>query len=174
MMKIQGIDLSVNCKNADAILDPVPPCFLSHLRCIKVYCCAEVQNQLPAIKNLLKNAVALDKIVISSDYHFARDFKKQLVEFPRGSKNCEFVMYWAFLELWLSERATHKSSIPTFWNILKVQLVILLYFELEILILLASRTFYLASIYNFLLLNETAICSMEWPLVTFTTPSFGN
>ena len=92
MMKIQGIDLSVNCKNADGILDPVPPCFLSHLRCIKV-CYAEVQDQLPAIKNLLKNAVALDKIVIYSVNHFARDFEKQLVEFPRGSKNCKLIIY---------------------------------------------------------------------------------
>lgn len=123
MMKIQGIDLSVNCKNADGILDPVPPCFLSHLRCIEVHCYAEVQNQLSAIKNLLKNAVALDKIVISSDNHFALDFEKQLVEFPRGSKNCKFIINWAFLELWLSERATHKSSIPTFWNILKYNLL---------------------------------------------------
>ncbi|XP_030930816.1 F-box/LRR-repeat protein At4g14103-like [Quercus lobata] len=89
----EGINLSVNCKNADGIPAPVPPCFLSHLRCIKVYCYAEVQNQLPAIKNLLKNAVALDKIVISSNNHFARDFEKQLMEFPRGSKNCKFIIY---------------------------------------------------------------------------------
>ncbi|KAM3749359.1 hypothetical protein ACB098_05G178500 [Castanea mollissima] len=89
----EGIDRSVNCENADGILDPVPPCFLSHLRCIEVYCYAEGLNQLSAIKNSLKNAVALDKIVISSDNHFALDFEKQFVEFPRGSKTCKFIIY---------------------------------------------------------------------------------
>jgi hypothetical protein len=49
------------------------------------------------MKILLKNAVVLDKMVFSYSNRFAQDCLKrrkateQLLEFPRGSKNCEFV-----------------------------------------------------------------------------------
>ncbi|GMY36933.1 F-box/FBD/LRR-repeat protein At5g56420-like isoform X1 [Fagus crenata] len=86
-----------NCENDDGILDPVPPCFLSHLKCIKVCNYIGSGKQPSAMKILLKNAVVLDKMVLSYSNRFAQDFLKrrkateQLLEFPRGSKNCEFV-----------------------------------------------------------------------------------
>ena len=107
-MKMQGI--YSNCENDDGILDPVPPCFLSHLKCVKVCNYIGSGKQPSAMKILLKNAVVLDKMVLSYSNRFAQDFLKrrkateQLLEFPRGSKNCEFVFEWAFHEFWLSDK----------------------------------------------------------------------
>ncbi|KAM3749357.1 hypothetical protein ACB098_05G178300 [Castanea mollissima] len=95
----EGISLSSDYERNDRILDPVPPCFLSQLNCIKVYDYEGDKEELSAVKILLKNAVVLEKLVISCSHHFAKDLEKQkkvheqLLKLPRGSKHCELVFY---------------------------------------------------------------------------------
>ncbi|KAK4588249.1 hypothetical protein RGQ29_019298, partial [Quercus rubra] len=80
------------CEKVDSILDPVPPCFLSQLKCIKVGYYNGEEKELSAVKILLKNAVALERIVISFSKNFAGDLEKwgkvceQFLKLPRGSK----------------------------------------------------------------------------------------
>ncbi|KAM4101872.1 hypothetical protein ACJW30_05G178900 [Castanea mollissima] len=99
---IDGGSLSTDCDKVDSILDPVPPCFLSQLKCIKVDHYNGDEKELSAVKILLKNAVALDRIVISFSKNFAGDLEKrgkvceQFLKLPRGSKNCEFVFKMSF------------------------------------------------------------------------------
>ncbi|XP_065638628.1 F-box/LRR-repeat protein At3g26922 [Quercus suber] len=64
MVFSEGIGLSSDYERNDRILDPVPPCFLSQLNCIKVYDYEGDEEELSAVKILLKNAVVLDKMVI--------------------------------------------------------------------------------------------------------------
>ncbi|XP_050288640.1 F-box/FBD/LRR-repeat protein At5g56420-like [Quercus robur] len=91
------INLSSDDERNDRILDPVPPCFLSQLNCIKVYDYTGDKEELSAVKILLKNAVFLDKMVITCSHHFAKDLEnlkkvhEQLLKLPRGSKHCELV-----------------------------------------------------------------------------------
>ncbi|KAL4628450.1 hypothetical protein ACB092_05G239100 [Castanea dentata] len=95
----EGISLSSDYERNDRILDPVPPCFLSQLNCIKVYDYEGDEEELSAVKILLKNAVVLEELVISCSHHFAKDLEKQkkvheqLLKLPRGSKHCELVFY---------------------------------------------------------------------------------
>ena len=58
-MIIQGITLSPVCDENDGILDPVPSCFLSHLKCVKVGHYRGDKNEFSAVKILLKNSVVL-------------------------------------------------------------------------------------------------------------------
>ena len=75
----------------------MPPCFLSQLNCIKVYDYGGDEEELSAVKILLKNAVVLEELVISCPQHFAKDLERQkkvheqLLKLPRGSKHCELV-----------------------------------------------------------------------------------
>ena len=89
--------LSSDCEKDDSILDPVPPCLLSQLNCIRVCFYHGDEKELSAIKILLKNALVMNKIVIYCSKHLAGDLEKrekvfeQLLKLPRWSKNCEFV-----------------------------------------------------------------------------------
>nr|XP_023899009.1 F-box/FBD/LRR-repeat protein At5g56420-like isoform X1 [Quercus suber]XP_023899010.1 F-box/FBD/LRR-repeat protein At5g56420-like isoform X1 [Quercus suber]XP_023899011.1 F-box/FBD/LRR-repeat protein At5g56420-like isoform X1 [Quercus suber] len=97
MVFSEGIGLSSDYERNDRILDPVPPCFLSQLNCIKVYDYEGDEEELSAVKILLKNAVVLDKMVISCSHRSVKDLEKlkkvheQLLKLPRGSKHCELV-----------------------------------------------------------------------------------
>ncbi|KAK7858098.1 f-box/fbd/lrr-repeat protein [Quercus suber] len=73
----EGVSLSTACEKVDSIPDPVPPCFLSQLKCIKVGYYNGDEKELSAVKILLKNAVALDSIVISFSKNFAGDLEKR-------------------------------------------------------------------------------------------------
>ncbi|KAM4101868.1 hypothetical protein ACB094_05G178400 [Castanea mollissima] len=75
MVFSEGTSLSSDYERNDRILDPVPPCFLSQLNCIKDY--EGDEEELSAVKILLKNAVVLDKMVITCSHHFAKDLEKQ-------------------------------------------------------------------------------------------------
>ncbi|XP_059433044.1 F-box/LRR-repeat protein At3g59190-like [Corylus avellana] len=91
--------LTSNCEEEDdRILDPVPSCFLSHLKRIKVDRYDGDENRLSAIKILLKKAVVLEKIVIFFSVFLSLEnrvkFCKQLIELPRGSHNCKIVVKW--------------------------------------------------------------------------------
>nr|XP_023899019.1 putative FBD-associated F-box protein At3g50710 [Quercus suber]XP_023899020.1 putative FBD-associated F-box protein At3g50710 [Quercus suber] len=97
MVFSEGISLYSDYERNDRILDPVPPCFLSQLNCIKVYGYEGDEEQLSFVKILLKTAVVLDKIVITCSHDFAKDLEnhkkvhEQLLKLPRGSKHCELV-----------------------------------------------------------------------------------
>jgi hypothetical protein len=75
----------------------VPPCFLSHLKCVEVaeYCGGE--KELSAVKILLENAIVLDKIVITCPMLFPMPLEsqekvcKQLTELRERSQNCKIV-----------------------------------------------------------------------------------
>lgn len=92
--------MSSNCEEDDRILDPMPPCFLSQLKRIKVNSYDGDENKLSAIKILLKKTVVLEKIVIFFSLYLAQNldnrvkFCKQLMELPRGSQNCKIVLKW--------------------------------------------------------------------------------
>ncbi|KAK9267800.1 hypothetical protein L1049_010236 [Liquidambar formosana] len=92
----EGVRLSTSFVKDDRLLDPVPPCFLSHLKCIKVYNFDGNKDQLYVMKILLKNATVLDKMVITSRVHVGRlglkkKVRKQLLKLPRGSMSCTVV-----------------------------------------------------------------------------------
>jgi hypothetical protein len=96
-MIIQGIGA-----NGDGILNPVPPCFLSQLKCIKIDNYDGYYYELSAVKILLDNAIVLDEIVITCSERFAMDselqekFYKQLRELPKQSRNCKMVLKQPF------------------------------------------------------------------------------
>ncbi|XP_059436993.1 F-box/FBD/LRR-repeat protein At5g56420-like [Corylus avellana] len=95
---ISGITLSSDHEKDDWILEPMPPCFLSHLKRIEVGSYDGDEEELYALKILLKNAAVLDEIIITCSEHFAgnleklENFYKQLIEFPRGPRNCKIVL----------------------------------------------------------------------------------
>jgi hypothetical protein len=76
----------------------VPPCFLSHLKCIKVGRYCGDKKELSAVKTLLKYAVVLDELIITCSKYFARNLEKQvkvskqLLELPRCSQNCKIIL----------------------------------------------------------------------------------
>jgi hypothetical protein len=86
-----------DCEKDDIILYPVPSCFSSHLKCIKV-CSYDGNKDLYAVKILFKNAVVLDKMVITFKESVAENLEmqqnlyKQLIELPKGSPNCKIVL----------------------------------------------------------------------------------
>ncbi|XP_059439460.1 F-box/LRR-repeat protein At3g58900-like isoform X2 [Corylus avellana] len=85
-------------ENDDWILDPVPPCFLSHVKWIEVGDYDGDREEFSAVKILLKNAVVLNEIVIFCSVHLRGNLEKQenlykqLIEIPKGSRNCKIVL----------------------------------------------------------------------------------
>ncbi|XP_062144532.1 F-box/LRR-repeat protein At3g58900-like isoform X2 [Alnus glutinosa] len=96
---VEGISLR---ENDDWKLDPLPPCFLSHLKWIVVRNYDGDKEEFFAMKILLKNAIVLDEIDIYCSERLAGNLEKQvnlckqLIEIPKGSQNCEIV----FLNPW--------------------------------------------------------------------------
>ncbi|KAE7995435.1 hypothetical protein FH972_000229 [Carpinus fangiana] len=88
----------INLSKDDRVLNSMPPCFLSHLKCIKVDRFRGDKGELFAVKTLLKNAIVLDEIVITCSENFARNSEKQekvykeLIKFPKRSRNCKIVL----------------------------------------------------------------------------------
>uniref|UniRef100_A0A5B6Z4A4 F-box domain-containing protein n=1 Tax=Davidia involucrata TaxID=16924 RepID=A0A5B6Z4A4_DAVIN len=86
----EGIWLSSYFENDSQILDPVPSCFLSHLKSIEVWEFCGTEEELNLVKILLKNATVLDRMVISCGTYFQGALEKkkaheQLLMLPRGS-----------------------------------------------------------------------------------------
>ncbi|KAE8010173.1 hypothetical protein FH972_006563 [Carpinus fangiana] len=85
-------------ENDDWKLEPVPPCFLSHLKWIEVDDYEGDREELSALKILLKNAVVLNEIVIFCSEHLRGNLEKQenlykqVIEIPKGSQNCKIVL----------------------------------------------------------------------------------
>ncbi|KAF3956376.1 hypothetical protein CMV_018490 [Castanea mollissima] len=81
----------------DWTLDPVPGCFLTHLKTIEIsmFCGSEIE--LHAVRILLKSAAVLEKIVISFNPWELKDAdglkkqqeaQEQILSFPRASLSC--------------------------------------------------------------------------------------
>ena len=82
-------------------MDPVPPCFLSHLKWIGVDSLQVNQELLSALTIFLNKAVVLENIVIfllGNDLvgNLERQDKacEQLMELPTGPQNCKIVLEW--------------------------------------------------------------------------------
>ncbi|KAB1200807.1 hypothetical protein CJ030_MR0G006216 [Morella rubra] len=94
----EGISFNSFWDNDDGVLDSVPPCFMSHLKRINVFRYGGHELNLLAVKILLKNAVTLEKMIITGLKHISGDveeqtrIRQQLLELPRGSQYCEFVL----------------------------------------------------------------------------------
>lgn len=96
---IQWIGLSPEWVEDEGVLEPLPPCFLSHLKRSEV---AEFNgdqyNELNAVRILLKNARVLKKLDISWSKYFTAgaeqkaEITKQVFDFPRASGSCEVVL----------------------------------------------------------------------------------
>ncbi|KAB2601024.1 F-box/FBD/LRR-repeat protein [Pyrus ussuriensis x Pyrus communis] len=84
---------------AEGVLEPLPPCFLSHLKRIEVgEFNGDQYNQLNAVRILLKNAKVLKKLDISWPKYCTAgaeqkaEITKQVFDFPRASGSCEVVL----------------------------------------------------------------------------------
>ncbi|KAF5729027.1 F-box/LRR-repeat protein [Tripterygium wilfordii] len=91
----QGVELSADGENHELILDPVPPCFLSHLKRIEIYqhyATKKLHRQMMEI--LLSRAVFLDKLMVcySECTWKAEELEKvhkELLGLPRASEVVE-------------------------------------------------------------------------------------
>jgi hypothetical protein len=87
------------------ILNPLPSCFLSHLKRIKVGDYNGNEKELSVVKIFLKSAIILDELVISWSEKFAGELEKQenhykqLIELPKGSQNCNVILEQDILDL---------------------------------------------------------------------------
>ncbi|PRQ34519.1 putative F-box domain, FBD domain, leucine-rich repeat domain, L domain-containing protein [Rosa chinensis] len=96
----EGISLSSGDANDDGVLDPLPPCFLTSLKEIKVYAFYGDEDEIYAVESLLKTAMVLEKVIVT----FAKsleggpeeinDVGRQLSDFPKGSEICEIVLQY--------------------------------------------------------------------------------
>ncbi|XP_040375604.1 uncharacterized protein LOC121053144 [Rosa chinensis] len=90
----EGITLSSDDAEDDGVLEPLPPCFLKSLKKIEVHAFLGNQEELDALKVLLKNAMVLEKLIITCSDSFQgrpeklRDVNNQLADLPRGSSKC--------------------------------------------------------------------------------------
>ncbi|XP_027366393.1 F-box/LRR-repeat protein At3g26922-like isoform X2 [Abrus precatorius] len=96
-----GVSLPKNCANNNHIMDPLPVCFKTNLKTIKIYCFSGSDDELNAIKFLLQEASVLDKIYIyCSSFEFdspaeskrLKKLYKQIVRFPRESMDCKIIL----------------------------------------------------------------------------------
>ncbi|PRQ34515.1 putative F-box domain, FBD domain, leucine-rich repeat domain, L domain-containing protein [Rosa chinensis] len=94
----QEINLSSDDANNDGVLEPLPPCFLTSLKQIEVREFYGDENNLCAIKILLKNAMVLETMILTCMHNFVggsekkKDVNKQLSDLPKGSESCEVVL----------------------------------------------------------------------------------
>lgn len=78
-------------------MEPLPTCFLTGLKKIEVHEFHGSQEELYALKILLKNAMVLEKMIITCSDSFQvgsekiRDVNKQLSDLTRASECCEVV-----------------------------------------------------------------------------------
>lgn len=69
----------------------VPNCLLLHLKEVDITECNGEENELEAIKYMLKNGNMLKKMTIGCQHMKGKDeFRvcRKIAGFPRGSKNC--------------------------------------------------------------------------------------
>ncbi|KAM4112935.1 hypothetical protein ACJW30_05G179300 [Castanea mollissima] len=85
-----GIELT----KEDWKLDHVPPCFLTHLKTIKIGDFLGTEEEVLVVRTLLQNTAVLERMVISWSKEFSGQGQKQkavnghLLTLPKGSLNC--------------------------------------------------------------------------------------
>lgn len=87
--RIELSELPTNCGEDDWILEPAPPCFQSCLKCIEIRDFGGLIDELDAVAFLLKNARALDDMVITCSNKGSeaqRKIREQLFELPGWSE----------------------------------------------------------------------------------------
>ncbi|XP_050369309.1 F-box/LRR-repeat protein At3g26922-like [Argentina anserina] len=94
----EGIVLYSDDAKDDGMLEPLPPCFLSSLEEIDVLEFCGLEDELRAIKVLLKCARVVKKVNINwrsgmsyLELELMKDLSKRLLNFPKGSKKCQVV-----------------------------------------------------------------------------------
>ncbi|KAM5583228.1 F-box/LRR-repeat protein [Rosa sericea] len=92
----EGVSLCSDDAKDDGMLDiPLPPCFWTSLKEIQVVEFCGNQNELRALRILLKNAIVLENMFVSycgtleGKTEKKRDLNKQLSDLPKGSQSCE-------------------------------------------------------------------------------------
>ena len=82
----------------DWVLDPVPSCFVTHLKTIQIHPFSGGEYEMHAVKILLECALVLERIVIVCDESCFeshgglkkhKEIYEQILLFPRGSMSCE-------------------------------------------------------------------------------------
>ncbi|XP_050369311.1 F-box/LRR-repeat protein At3g26922-like [Argentina anserina] len=95
----EGIVLHSDDAKDDGMLEPLPPCFLSSLEVIDVLKFCGLGDERRAIKVLLKCAMVLKKVNINwrsvqlMQQEPMEDISTRLLNFPKGSENCEVVLF---------------------------------------------------------------------------------
>nr|XP_023904556.1 uncharacterized protein LOC112016273 [Quercus suber] len=75
-------------------LDHVPPCFLTHLKTIKIGDFLGTEEKVLVVRTLLRNTAVLERMVIPWSKKFLGQDQKQkavndhLLTLPKGSLNC--------------------------------------------------------------------------------------
>ncbi|PQQ09830.1 hypothetical protein Pyn_27697 [Prunus yedoensis var. nudiflora] len=82
---IEGIGLSSDRVEDDGLLEPLPPCFLSHLKMIEVGDFSGDQNELNALEILLKNAMVFREYASSLIHRISRGTREE-------NGNCQTVI----------------------------------------------------------------------------------
>jgi hypothetical protein len=79
-------------ENDEWKLNPVPPCFLFHLKHSEVHNFSAVEDvDLPAVEFLLNNALVLDQLIINfadifkADFWYTTEICRKLLELSRAS-----------------------------------------------------------------------------------------
>ena len=88
-VQIELSELPTNCAEDDWILEPAPPCFQSCLKCIEIHNFGGHIKELDAVAFLLKNAIALDDMVITCSNKGSEaqmNIREQLFELPGWSE----------------------------------------------------------------------------------------
>ncbi|PRQ34516.1 putative F-box domain, FBD domain, leucine-rich repeat domain, L domain-containing protein [Rosa chinensis] len=92
----EGVRLCSDDAKDDGMLDiPLPPCFSTSLKEIAVTEFCGNQNELRALRILLKNAIVLENMFVSyrgtleGNTEKKRDLNKQISDLPKGSQSCE-------------------------------------------------------------------------------------
>ncbi|OMP10758.1 hypothetical protein COLO4_04295 [Corchorus olitorius] len=64
---LEGVRLSTNSEEDDKIFNPVPACFLTHLKTVKLSNFSGTEEELRVVKSLLQRARVLEKLWLNSN-----------------------------------------------------------------------------------------------------------
>ena len=85
------MDLSTYYEKNDWITDPMPPCFLTHLKTVKFQFFNASDKELHMVKTLLRTARVLEKLCLPSKV--GKEIQDLLLILPEGSVNCDVVFF---------------------------------------------------------------------------------
>ncbi|XVF27834.1 hypothetical protein REPUB_Repub14bG0143300 [Reevesia pubescens] len=88
---ITGMELSAYHEKDDWTIDPVPPCFLTHLKTIKFRFFNASDEELHLVTTLLRTARVLEKLYLPTK--MGKKIPDLLLTLPKGSVNCDVVFF---------------------------------------------------------------------------------